>query len=241
MVMKTLNITYYQAVRLIKKHETSVDLVEFVETEIEEKPVFEEYDKTVTDKCHSQLLSSDRAKDYFKNRKINEDSIDTFNLGYSEKQDMVIVPVHTPEGMCIGFVARSITGKEFKNTPGLPRNKVLFNIHRVDNNEVVVVESSFDAIRLHQLGIPAIATLGSKISKQQVALLDSKFSDIVIMSDNDDAGRVLADSIKKHLPHKFIRQVEWASGIKDVGDLEDNQILETYKNAKDILNIMLGE
>jgi hypothetical protein len=27
----------------------------------------------------------------------------------------------------VGFVGRSIEGKDFKNTPGLPKTKILFN------------------------------------------------------------------------------------------------------------------
>lgn len=240
LVMQTLNLTYFQAVRLIKKHESDIDIMDFVEKEIEEKQEFQEFDGVVLERLSKAIEASSRANEYYESRGINKASIDEFQLGYSEKQDMVTVPVHTPDGRCIGFVARSIVGKDFKNTPGLPRNRVLFNYHRLDSKAVAVVESSFDAIRLHQVGLPAVATLGSKISRQQIALLD-KFSEIVIMSDNDSAGMVLADSIKKNLSHKFIRQVEWPDGTKDVGDLKDNQIIEQYNNAKDILSIMLGE
>ena len=238
--MQTLNLTYYQSIRLIKKHESDIDLLDFVEKEIEEREEFESYDNNVIQRLHSAIEQSNRAVDYFDTRGITKESINEFQLGFSEKQDMVVVPVHTPDGACIGFVARSIMGKDFKNTPGLPRNRVLFNYHRLDKSNVVVVESSFDAIRLHQVGIPAVATLGSKISKQQILLLE-KFNEIVIMSDNDNAGKVLADSIKKNLSHKFIKQVIWPDGINDVGDLNNNQIKEIYNNAEDILSIMLGE
>ena len=68
--------------------------------------------------------------------------------------------------MFVGFVARSVEGKDFKNTPKLPKSKVLFNLHRAKiYDSVYVVESSFDAIRLDQCGIPAVATLGSNVSK----------------------------------------------------------------------------
>ncbi len=58
---------------------------------------------------------------------------------------MVTIPVQSPDGITIGFVARTIEGKEFKNTPGLPKSKILFNLHRVKQSKrVYVVESSFD-------------------------------------------------------------------------------------------------
>ncbi len=70
-----------------------------------------------------------------------------FELGYSENMGMVTVPVHSPDGMAIGIVGRSIEGKAFKNSTNLPKSKTLFNIHRAKKigDQVIVVESSFDA------------------------------------------------------------------------------------------------
>jgi DNA primase len=241
LIMRIKNWSYYQAIRLIKKYESTTDVLDLVENEMKEKKEFEPYDKKIIKRLNEDLKKNQTAKDYIYSRSITDVSIEEFELGYSEKQEMVTVPVHTPNGEYVGFVARSVAGKDFKNTPGLPRNRVIFNYHRVDKTEVAVVESSFDAIRLHQIGIPAVATLGSKISKQQLSLLNEKFSSIIIMSDNDDAGKTLSDSIKKSLSHKVVKEISWPEGIKDVGDLKDNEIKDIYIKAKDILNIMLGE
>lgn len=81
-----------------------------------------------------------------------------FDLGYSKNMDMVTVPVHSPDGTPIGLVGRSIKGKSFKNSTNLPKSKTLFNIHRAKKigDHVIVVESSFDAIRVHQAGFPNV-------------------------------------------------------------------------------------
>jgi DNA primase len=104
--------------------------------------------------------------------------------------------------MCIGFVARTIEGKEFKNTPGLPKSKVLFNLHRVKSSSIVyVVESSFDAIRLDQVGFPAVATLGANVSVSQIRLLEKYFNNVVLIADNDEAGIIMKDKLVEKLGH----------------------------------------
>jgi DNA primase len=145
-------------------------------------------------------------------------------LGYSEKQDMVTIPVHSPDGMMIGFVGRSIDGKEFKNTPGMPKSKTLFNLNRVKAaNKVYVVESSFDVIRLDQVGFPAVATLGATISSQQVELLKKYFNDIIVIADNDEAGNNMKDRLMEKLGSR-VGVIKLEKQYKDIGDMDDESI-----------------
>jgi DNA primase len=136
----------------------------------------------------------------------------------------VIIPVHSPDGMCIGFVARTIEGKEFKNTPGLPKGKVLFNLHRIKaSSTVYLVESSFDAIRLDQVGFPAVATLGANVSAAQITLLKKYFNNVVLIADNDDAGAIMRDKLIEKLG-PVVTSVYIDKKYKDIGDMDDNAI-----------------
>ena len=129
--MYTSNRTYFEAVRYIKNKEQETSIEESINKALINKPEFIQYDELLIKRLNNQALESPRAIRYFEGRKITKESIDKFNLGYSEKQDSVTIPIHSPDGMCIGFVARTVEGKEFKNTPGLPKGKVLFNLHRI--------------------------------------------------------------------------------------------------------------
>jgi DNA primase len=147
-----------------------------------------------------------------------------FLLGFSEKQDMVTVPVHSPSGMPVGFVGRSIEGKEFKNTPGLPKSKVLFNLHRVKTaDKVYVVESSFDAIRLDQVGLPAVATLGANVSNFQIDLLQKYFNNIIVIADNDEAGGNMKTRIEEKLGAR-VSVLQLNKEYKDIGDMSNEDI-----------------
>lgn len=228
LIMHTTARSYFESARFIKSKEQSIDLEQQINHQLYVKPDFIQFDEVTVKRLNVNLLGTERAKDYFNYRKINSQSWSKFSLGYSDKQDMVTVPVHSPEGMCVGFVGRSIEGKEFKNTPGLPKAKLLFNLHRVKNSDkVYIVESSFDAIRLDQVGLPAVATLGANISNSQVELLKKYFNNIIVIADNDEAGSNMKQRLIEKLGSR-ISVVTLDSKYKDIGDMDD----ETIKNLE---------
>jgi DNA primase len=222
--MHTSGRTYFESIRFIKSKETETDLEQDINRTLHVKPEFVPYDELTLKRLYNNLTSSDRAKDYFKYRKINTSSLAKFSLGYSEKQDMVTVPVHSPDGMPLGFVGRSIEGKEFKNTPGLPKSKTLFNLNRVKTaDRVYVVESSFDAIRLDQVGLPSVATLGSNVSNTQIELLQKYFNNIIVIADNDEAGGNMKTKIVEKLGSR-VSVIQLNKQYKDIGDMLDEDI-----------------
>ena len=225
-VMHMSNRTYFEAARFIKSKETETSIEQDIDRALYKKPEFTLFDEVVLKRLHNELLSSSRAKDYFNYRKITKESASKFSLGYSEKQDMVTVPVHSPDGLPIGFVGRSVEGKEFKNTPGLPKSKTLFNLHRVKSSgKVYIVESSFDAIRLDQCGFPAVATLGSNVSNIQIELLQKYFNDIIVIADNDEAGGNMKTKILEKLGSR-VSVIKLDKKYKDIGDMDDKSIKE---------------
>ena len=223
-VMYTSNRTYFEAVRYIKGKEQETSIEESVNKALINKPEFVQYDELLIKRLNNQAIESPRAVRYFEGRKITKESIEKFSLGYSEKQDSVTIPIYSPDGMCIGFVARTVEGKEFKNTPGLPKGKVLFNLHRIKTSNIVyVVESSFDAIRLDQVGFPAVATLGANVSAAQIRLLEKYFNSIVLIADNDDAGMIMRGKLIEKLG-PIVTSVYIDKKYKDIGDMDDEAI-----------------
>jgi DNA primase len=237
--MHTSSRTYFESIRFIKSKETEQDLERDINQKLVAKPEFTPFDELILKRLYNNLLSSDRAKDYFNYRKITNGSWAKFSLGYSEKQDMVTVPVHSPDGMPVGFVGRSIEGKDFKNTPGLPKAKTLFNLNRVKTaDRVYVVESSFDAIRLDQVGFPAVATLGSNVSNIQIELLQKYFNNIIVIADNDEAGGNMKDKIIEKLGSR-VSVIQLNKQYKDIGDMLDEDIKELeFSFDKSIMSML---
>ena len=223
-VMHTSGRTYFESVRFIKSKETETNIEHSVMEALVEKPDYIQYDQVLIKRLNQQALESPRAMRYYTGRLITESSVKKFQLGFSEKQDMVTIPVHSPDGMEIGFVGRSIEGKDFKNTPGLPKGKTLFNLNRVKtSSKVYVVESSFDAIRLDQVGMPAVATLGANVSNFQIDLLQKYFNNIIVIADNDEAGGNMKDRLVDKLGSR-VSVVKLDKQYKDIGDMPDEEI-----------------
>lgn len=222
--MHTTGRSYFEAVRFIKNKEVATNIEDEINKNLIAKPDYVQFDELLLKRLAAQALESPRAVRYFNGRLISEESMRKFALGFSEKQDMVTVPVHAPDGMPVGFVGRSIEGKEFKNTPGLPKGKTLFNLHRVKSaDRVYVVESSFDAIRLDQCGFPAVATLGANVSNFQIDLLQKYFNNIIVIADNDEAGGNMKDRIQEKLKSK-VTVLQLNKQYKDIGDMSDEDI-----------------
>ena len=235
-VMFNTHKKFFEATRFIESMSTEDDIVGLVDSILEKDSGLKPFDELMIKRLNTQAIESPRAIRYYEGRRISLESISKFSLGYSEKQDMVTIPVSSPDGkFFVGFVGRSVEGKEFKNTPGLPKSKILFNLHRAKKYDTVyVVESSFDAIRLDQNDIPSVATLGATISKKQVELLTKYFNSVIVVADNDDAGHNMQEKIVESLGHRA-KIIGIPKRFKDVGDMTDQDIQELHTRISDPL------
>ena len=243
LVMKLTKRNNFEAMRFISSNKLSA--AELLEEELkdllDEKPEFTEFPIQTVENAHANLMSgSHGARDYLLSRNINEEAMEYFQLGFSSVQQMTMVPLHSPDGVLVGVIGRSIQGKSFKNSPNLPRNKTMFNLHRAkrQGGTIIVAESSFDVIRLWQAGFPnAVATLGGNISDINIQNLNKYASTIIIMTDNDAAGRSLGNTIANKLNKKNVlwarynSDITYPHGAKDVGDMTDQEIKQCIKNA----------
>ena len=240
LVMTATNRTYFETVRFIASKGKETNIEQFVNKALVDVPDYVAFDELIIKRLNNHALISPRAMSYYESRKITKESIVKFNLGYSEKQDMVTVPVHSPDGLAVGFVGRSIEGKDFKNTPKLPKAKTLFNLHKVKASEkVYVVESSFDAIRLDQVGFAAVATLGANVSNTQIDLLQKYFNNIIVIADNDEAGGNMKERIVEKLKSR-VSVIQLNTEYKDIGDMDDNAIRNLEFQFDKSISLMLN-
>lgn len=124
------------------------------------------------------------------------------------------VPIHNTDGQLIAYAGRYL-GEEPKQPKwllpkGFEKARVLFNAHRVAGaSTVAVVEGFFDAIRLHGLGIPAVALMGTALSEAQIAALrEMGVCHAVLMMDGDAEGQAVVPNLVAALaPALFVREV----------------------------------
>jgi DNA primase len=240
LIMHVSKRSYFEAMRLIDSKGDERNLTDKISSTLQKTNTFVQYDLQVIERLYENVFENIKAIKYFDSRGINKDSIDRYRLGYSTAQDMVTIPVHSPDGTCLGFVGRSIEGKVFKNTQDLPKSKTLFNLWRNKRvDKVFVVESSFDAIRLEQVGAHAVATLGATISKEQRKLLKQYFNQVIALGDNDDAGTNMSNKLITDLGSGKCVVAKLPDGVKDVSDLSDKELKEFVARFDNIVLSML--
>jgi DNA primase len=190
LTMKIGKLNPFEAARLISKNKvgTPLSFEERLAKELATEPDWTPFSQDVLARCHEDFWASDRARQYMAGRGFYDETLGYFRIGYSEKRDAVMVPMHNPDGLPIGVIGRSITGKDFKNSKGLPKNKTAWNFHRAkrEGDTVIVCEASFDAMRIHQAGYRnVVALLGGTFSPFQQQQLARSFNTVILMTDFD--------------------------------------------------------
>lgn len=220
LIMKLSDKNFNQASRMLRTAEVEIDYYSEIQQRMEAKEM-EEFSQEALDRLRETFWKVDAGLDYMKGRGFTEDTLQHFDVGYSEAQHMVIVPMHDFRGTPVGLVGRSVTGKSFKNSTGLPKNETFWNLHRVRKyDHVIITESIFDAMMLHQCGFPnSVALLGGTFADEHKQLLNRYFEEFTVASDADAGGRMLANKIGQALRHKIVRDVRFPPGTKDVGDV----------------------
>jgi 5S rRNA maturation endonuclease (ribonuclease M5) len=190
-------------------------------------------------RMHEDFRNHVEPQDYMYGRRgFTRETMEYFEIGYSVKRDMIIVPMHDPNGVPVGFVGRSREGKVFKNSDNLPKSMTAWNFHRAKRcgDTVIVVESSFTAMQVHQAGYPnVVALLGGSLSVHHIEQLDKTFSTVIIMTDADAAGRKLGWQIHDNLPWKKIKWATWSDteiypdGAKDPDGMQGSDIVKMLR------------
>lgn len=239
-IMQASKKSYFEAIRLIDSNKDNRNLIEQLSDTLSNTKELKRFDEEMIERLHKNLYSSDKAMSYLQNRGISKDSADIYKLGYSSTQDMITIPVHSPDGYYLGFVGRSIEGKRFKNSTDLPKSKTLFNLWRNKRiDKIFVVESSFDAIMIEQAGGHAVATLGATVSKEQRKLLKQYFNQVIALGDNDDAGKNMSNKLITDLgPGKCI-VASLPNKYKDVSDLPFEDLKKFVAGFDNIVLSML--
>jgi len=147
-------------------------------------------------------------------------------------QDCIGVRLHDPSGNPLGYLGRrldrdqAMTYGKWKLPTRLPKREILYGFHRVANllhRGLCLVECPWGVMRLHQLGVPAVALLGAHLSAPQRQLLTNA-KRIVIILDGDSTGRNASTQIKKTLIDTTDVQILDLPDDLDPDDLSDQEL-----------------
>jgi DNA primase len=160
-------------------------------------------------------------------RKLNEETIRKFSLGYIAQDGEVYIgadfsgklpvldkrfyhstlfPIFDLYGTCVAVSARPLgpTQTKYINT-SYEKSEHLYGLSVtvatcLEKQTVYVVEGNISLLQMYQAGIKnCVAMLGSKLSVRQVCLLNRFVKKVVLVPDADKAGRNLVEKMKNDI------------------------------------------
>ncbi len=162
-----------------------------------------------------RLDNLQRDHPYLAERGLTLETIVDFGVGFCAKGMMagrIAIPIHNAKGQVVAYAGRHVGDPaegtpKYKLPPGFRKSLELFNLDRAKQASpdlpLIVVEGFFDAMKLHQLGHrKVVALMGSSMSAAQEDLIrrhTDQHSLIVVMLDEDEAGRSARDEIASRL------------------------------------------
>lgn len=175
---------------------------------------------------------------YLTNRGITEKVQRAFKIGYDRDKQAIVICWFDKNGEIINLKFRSIRDKRFWYLEdGQKIKQHIFGLHfifKLKLKRVFAVESETDALYLWSHGIPAIAFGSASMSKQQEKLLfNSPIEELVIATDNDNAGYRFRKDLEKRLMGKLdLSLMPIPYGLKDVNDIAPNRLKEATEKVE---------
>lgn len=138
--------------------------------------------------------SGSRLEDMVQAGLLSEDT------GYSLFSNRIMFPVHSRLGHVVGFGARVLSGDgakyiNSKDSDIFKKGSILYgaNLIRRMEAEVYVVEGYLDVIMMSQIGLTAVAPMGTALTDEQGLQLKRYAQHIIMMFDGDVAGQAAAE------------------------------------------------
>ena len=143
---------------------------------------------------------------YLLEQGFRKDTIKHFDIGYARTGTLVnriCFPIDAPDGTVISVSGRLPNASElglpkYKVVQGTDKSYTLYNISRIDPNDnyIVVVEGFKSVMSFYDWGIKScVALMGANLGSNQLLLLLGLGRKIIVVGDNDIAGRRMAQSV----------------------------------------------
>jgi len=178
---------------------------------------------------------------YWINRGLSERVCREFRLGYDPETGCATYPLRGPSGAVLGVVRRATDGltlPKYRYPDHAPIGKTLFGYYKVRGGvrDIVVTEGALDALAFWDVGIPAVAQMGSSLSEDQERLLQRlNLTTMTIAYDQDEAGQKSLEKLLRRPSLRFaiIRVARWdRDDGKDPLELAPQRRKQAYEDAE---------
>ena len=178
---------------------------------------------------------------YMYERKLTDELIEMFDIGYDKLHDCITFPVRNLDGETVFFNRRSVRSKFHQYGEDDPKTEFLYGQYELDAfseyfdepiNQVFVTESVINCLTLWSLKIPAVALMGVGGGNQINLLKRLPYRTIVLALDPDNAGQKAQEKIYKQIKrNKIVRFLNYPDEFyENKWDINDRPDLLNFKN-----------
>ena len=179
---------------------------------------------------------------YMYERKLTDDIIELFDIGYDSKTKCITFPIRDKHGNCLFIARRSVNTKYFNYPAGV--EKPLYGLYElwqqavvatecIDGkkkqdyysrmyfpDEVIICESMLDALTAWVYGKYAVALngLGNELQFEQLRKMPCR--KLILATDNDNPGLKARQRIRDNVKNKIITEYVLPTGKKDINELD---------------------
>ena len=171
---------------------------------------------------------------YMYQRKLTDDIIELFDIGYDSQTKCVTFPVNDINGNCLFVARRSVNVKYFNYPRGV--NKPVYGLDKIktliDSGEkidtIYICESIFNALTLWSYGLYAVALLGLGDVQQYDILNNFGVRKYILAFDGDEWGWKATQRFIKVIKGKIITYLILPNG-EDINSID----YDTFKTLNE--------
>ena len=165
---------------------------------------------------------------YMYKRKLTDEIIDLFDIGYDKSSDCITFPNRDINGNCL-FIARRSVKTKFFNYPQ-DVEKPVYGLYECNicaktiknwfPDEIIICESMIDALTCWVYGRYAVALNGTGNENQFKTLRNMPNRKFILATDMDEAGLKARERIRQSLGNKLVTEYVWDINVaKDINDM----------------------
>ena len=176
---------------------------------------------------------------YMYKRKLTDEIIDLFDIGYDKNTECITFPNRDINGNCL-FIARRSVKTKFFNYPQ-DVEKPVYGLYECNicaktiknwfPDEIIICESMIDSLTCWVYGKYAVALNGTGNENQFKTLRNMPNRKFILATDMDEAGLKARERIRQSLDNKLVTEYVWDINIaKDINDMSK----EYFEGLKEV-------
>lgn len=158
---------------------------------------------------------------YMYQRKLTDEIIERFDIGYDRERKEITFPVRDIEGRCVFVAGRSVERKFFRLPKGIDKPIYCADKFRTGAYRTAYITESFlNCLTCWKYDKPAMAMIGTGNQKQYEILNKLPIREYILAFDPDEAGRKATERFRKNVHGKIIKELVYTDN-RDINDLQE--------------------